>query len=145
MVKKTLKTCGTLDKATWSSGGEAALMLSILGQFWCEWTIALTLGRIYGGQKFNGQSLYYFNLHISLWRRIKSPNNKQSQYKIASNTEGVNLRGNFCHLVDCLLEWITDRMTNNLIMCLKELRILCYIWLIDPQTSHLIGWLIHSL
>ncbi|MPC67292.1 hypothetical protein E2C01_061465 [Portunus trituberculatus] len=33
--------------------------------FGCEQTILLTLGRVYGGQKINGQNLHYFKLHIS--------------------------------------------------------------------------------
>ncbi|MPC45078.1 hypothetical protein E2C01_038763 [Portunus trituberculatus] len=39
---------------------------SLLGRiftmsFGCKWTILLTLGMVYGGQKINSHSLHYFN------------------------------------------------------------------------------------
>ena len=38
----------------------------------------------YGGQKINGQSLYYFDPHMSSWSCLKSMNNKQSEYEKVS-------------------------------------------------------------
>ena len=35
----------------------------------------MTLERVYGGQKINGQRLHYFNPHMSFWSCIKSTNN----------------------------------------------------------------------
>ena len=32
--------------------------------FDCDSTILLTLGRVYGGQKINGQNIYYLNPHM---------------------------------------------------------------------------------
>ena len=36
---------------------------------------------VYGGQKINGQSLYYFDPHTSFWTCIKSPSNEQNEVK----------------------------------------------------------------
>ena len=48
--------------------------------------ILLTLGGVYWGQKMNGQSLYHFNPHTSFWRCIKSTNDKQNEYRKASQS-----------------------------------------------------------
>ena len=37
----------------------------------CDQMILLTLGQVYGGQEINGQSLHYFNSHMSFWSRMK--------------------------------------------------------------------------
>ena len=47
-------------------------------------TFLLTLGRVYGGQKINGQSLDYFDLYMSFLSFIKSINNKQNKNENAS-------------------------------------------------------------
>ena len=66
------------------------LTTSVLGHiFYFEFAydLTLTLGRVYEDQKINGQSLYYFNPHMSFWSCYKSPNNKQ--IKMSSSNEGV--------------------------------------------------------
>ena len=49
--------------------------------FECDYTIQLLIGRIYGGQMINSQSLYYFNPHISFWICRKLTNVNQNKYK----------------------------------------------------------------
>ena len=37
----------------------------LIASFGCDQTVLLALGRVYGGEKINGQSVYYFNRHLS--------------------------------------------------------------------------------
>ena len=59
--------------------------------FWVWLDDFTNIGRLYGGQK-KGQSLYYFNPHMSFWSRIR---NRQIisriNIKTRSSTEGVNM------------------------------------------------------
>ena len=72
---------------------------SILGYFLAMsfggyWTILLTLGRVYGGQRINSLCLYYFNPDMSFCKCTKSPTNRQSKMKMRHSTEGVHGRKN---------------------------------------------------
>ena len=55
-------------------------------EFWVWLDDFIEIKKFYVGQKINGQSLYYFNPHMSLCKCIKSPNdnNKQNRYKNVS-------------------------------------------------------------
>ena len=59
--------------------GETLFTLS----FECDQTIFLALGVVYGGQKINGHSLYYFNPPHELVKLYEIAN-KQNEYKNAS-------------------------------------------------------------
>ena len=58
--------------------------------FGYDYTVLLTLARVYGGKKINDQSLYYFNPHMSLWSCIKWIDNRKMDMKMRPCTEGVN-------------------------------------------------------
>ena len=53
--------------------------------FWYIKMILLTLGKLYGGEKINGQSLHCSNPHISFWSCTKSSNNKNRCKNVSMN------------------------------------------------------------
>ena len=73
----------------------------------CDYTILLTLGRVYGSEKMNSQNLYYFHLHVSFWSCVKSTNNKQNEYENASSTEGVKMK-QWSSLLFFIMEMVLD-------------------------------------
>ena len=50
----------------------------------------LALARVFGRQKLDGQSLFYFNPHVIFWSCIKSTNNEQNM-KMRRTAEEVKL------------------------------------------------------
>ena len=58
---------------------------------------------MYGGQKIDGESLYYYNSHTSFRRCMKLINNKQNIYEKHSSTEGVNIKVDSIAVVSAML------------------------------------------
>ena len=82
------------------------LIPSVLGHifttsFGCDETT--TLGGVYGGQKIDGESLYYYNSHMIFRRCMKLINNKQNIYEKHSSTEGVNIKVDSIAVVSAML------------------------------------------
>ena len=80
--------------------------------------------------EINGQSLYYFNLHMSFWSCREWTNDKQNKYENASRY----WRGWNCILMGLYVYLILDSPTKPLFS----------VWISDRQTKIIMKYLTHT-